>query len=80
MESASLVFPNQLFEQHPALQLRRPVYLIEEELYFNQFNFHQKKLLLHRGSMRYYADYLQKEGYTVNYIEATSKDCSIVYF
>jgi deoxyribodipyrimidine photolyase-related protein len=80
MCSITIVFPHQLFKQHPALQLQWPVYLIEEELYFNQYNFHQKKLVLHRASMMYYADHLQKEGYTVNYIEAGSKHSSIAHF
>lgn len=59
------------------MQAGRPVYLIEEELFFNQYNFHQKKLLLHRASMRYYKDFLQKQGYEVYYIEATSKQHKI---
>lgn len=46
------------------------MYLIEEELFFNHFRFHQKKILLHRASMRCYKEALEKKGYTVHYTEA----------
>ncbi len=62
---------------HPALQPGRRVYLIEEELYFNQYSFHQKKLVLHRASMRYYKDLLEKKGHVVHYIEASSPQSKI---
>jgi deoxyribodipyrimidine photolyase-related protein len=80
MSSITLIFPHQLFKNHPALQQQRPVYLIEEELFFNQYNFHQKKLVLHRASMKYYAGHLQKEGYPIHYIEAATKENSITHF
>jgi deoxyribodipyrimidine photolyase-related protein len=72
MSSVTLVFPHQLFEDHPAIRKDRQVYLIEEELFFNQYKFHTKKLLFHRASMRYYADWLKKKEIEVNYIEASS--------
>ncbi len=77
MPSVSLVFPHQLFKEHPALQKGRDVFIIEEELFFNQFFFHKKKLVLHRASMKYYKDLLKKEGYKVYYIEATEKASAI---
>ncbi|MBL4678766.1 MAG: cryptochrome/photolyase family protein [Mucilaginibacter sp.] len=55
----------------------REVYLIEEELFFNQYVFHKKKLVLHRASMQYYADHLKDLGIKVNYIEATDQLCDI---
>jgi deoxyribodipyrimidine photolyase-related protein len=67
----SLILPNQLFKQHPAIELSRPVYLIEEWHYFNQYQFHQQKLVLHRASMKYYEQFLLLNGHTVNYIEST---------
>lgn len=71
-----LIFPNQLFTAHPALQPNREVHLLEEQLFFRQYNFHKKKIIFHRASMRYYADKLQREGYEVTYAEcqATSLD------
>ena len=73
----SLVFPHQLFKQHPALVPGRPVVLVEEWLYFRQFPFHQQKLVLHRASMRFYASYLRELGYAVEYVEATGPLCDV---
>lgn len=77
MSVASIVFPHQLYQNHPALALDRPVYLVEEWLYFHQYRFHKQKLLLHRSTMRMYADYLQQQGYEVRYIAATTPECDI---
>lgn len=68
--SLTLVFPHQLYKKHPALQPGRPVYLVEEFLYFRQYHFHQQKLVLHRASMKTYAAQLQAAGHTVTYINA----------
>lgn len=77
VSAITVVFPHQLFKEHPAVKPGRPVYLIEEELFFSQYDFHQKKLLLHRASMRYYKERLEKKGYTVQYIEAASPQSRI---
>ncbi|WP_309744541.1 cryptochrome/photolyase family protein, partial [Chamaesiphon sp. OTE_20_metabat_361] len=76
-DRASIVFPNQLFRQHPALLSGGIVYIVEEWLYFHQYNFHQQKLLLHRATMRMYADRLSEQGYQVRYISATSAECDV---
>jgi deoxyribodipyrimidine photolyase-related protein len=47
-----------------------PIYLLEEFLFFSQYKFHKQKLVLHRASMRFYADYLRGKGRTVYYISA----------
>ena len=73
MSAITLIFPHQLFVQHPCLQDKRPVYLVEEQLFFKQFNFHQQKLVLHRASMKKYADYLTKKKIPVEYIDSTSE-------
>ena len=70
MKEVTIIFPHQLFKQHPAVKARSKVYLVEETLFFNQYNFHQQKLLLHRASMKAYADYLKQQKITVEYIEA----------
>ena len=69
----TLIFPHQLFKLHPAVNTSRPVYLVEETLYFNQFNFNKKKLLLHRASMKFYEDHLVGQQIQVNYIEAKNE-------
>ena len=66
----TLIFPHQLFKTHPANKKARVVYLVEEYLFFNQYNFNKKKLLLHRASMKFYADHLTDQGIDVKYIEA----------
>jgi deoxyribodipyrimidine photolyase-related protein len=68
--NVTIIFPHQLFRHHPAISKSRPVYLVEETLYFNQYNFNKKKLVLHRASMKFYANYLAKQGVDVTYIEA----------
>ena len=62
-----LVFPQQLFEQHPAFELADTFWLIEDELFFEQLPFHQKKLAFHRASMSYYAEYLRSKNKNVSY-------------
>jgi deoxyribodipyrimidine photolyase-related protein len=74
---ASIVFPHQLFREHPALVPGGIVYLVEEWLFFHQYRFNQQKLVLHRATMRMYTDYLTQQGYEVRYIPATSEDCDI---
>ena len=72
-----VIFPNQLFKDTTALASVDEVYLIEETLFFKEFKFNKKKLILHRASMRYYADYLRRKRISVNYIETTSRDSDI---
>jgi deoxyribodipyrimidine photolyase-related protein len=78
--AVAIIFPNQLFENHPALEKNRTIYLIEEWLYFRQYNFHQQKLVLHRASMKFFEHWLQEKHHTVNYIEtiAPENDCRIL--
>ncbi len=73
----TLIFPHQLFADHPAVETGRPIYLVEEELFFNQYNFNVKKLILHRASMKYYADTLTRAGHTVHYIEAKEQEAAV---
>lgn len=68
MQSAHLIFPHQLYSEPPIANKQVPVYLIEYGLYFTQYKFHKQKLVLHRATMQFYAQYLTKRGYHVNYI------------
>ena len=66
----SLIYPHQLFADHPALQQGRPVALIEDPLYFGTdprwpLRVHQQRLLLHRASMACFAVALKEKGCTV---------------
>ena len=55
---ASIILPNQLF-QTPVNEEKK--YLIEHSRYFTDFNFHRKKLMLHRASMKAYSEKFEAE-------------------
>jgi len=73
MSEVALIFPHQLFKHHPALQKNRQVYLVEEWLFFRQYNFHQQKIMLHRSGMKFYEAYLQEQNFSVQYIDTTDE-------
>lgn len=77
MSTISLLFPHQLFENNPALKTGQPVWMLEENLFFKQYNFHRQKLVFHRASMKAYASFLQRHGYTVTYIEAHERNADV---
>lgn len=75
MSSAVLIFPHQLFKQHPALVSGGAVYLIEDSLFFGNDShwptaMHQQKLMLHRSSLKAYAAELRAVGISTHHIEA----------
>jgi deoxyribodipyrimidine photolyase-related protein len=70
MNEATLIYPHQLFAEHPCLRHGATVFLIEDPLFFNQYQFHKKKLLLHRATMKMYEQHLKEGSYTVRYIES----------
>ena len=66
----TVVFPHQLFADHPCLQSGRPVVLIEDPLFFGTdpewpIQVHRQRLLLHRSSMTVYAETLRIKGFKV---------------
>ena len=75
--TAALVYPNQLFAEHPALDdadgtpVDRVV-LHEDDLFFHDdqypARYHKLRLVLHRASMRRYADRLTEAGLDVEYV------------
>ena len=68
--SINIIFPNQLFEKSLVFNNNYPTFLIEEYLFFNQYNFHKQKILFHRDSMMNYYDYLKNNGVNVKYINS----------
>ena len=70
MKKVSLRFPHQLFQNLDLLPEDVPVFLVEETLFFNQYKFHKQKLLFHRATMKFYADFLSKNGFDVHYVDA----------
>ena len=75
--SVFVLFPHQLFRDISMLREAGEVYLVEEYLFFNQYKFHKQKLVLHRASMKYYADYLIKNKITIHYVEALQDESDI---
>ena len=69
-----LVFPHQLFADHPALaHSPETVAIIEDSLFFGDRRypaaFHKQKLWFHRSSMTRYAQHLRERGVSVTYVE-----------
>ncbi len=77
-----LVFPNQLFADHPGLKLKPSrVVLIEDSLFFGDayypMNFHKQKLWLHRATMKRYEQWLNAQGINTLYIEHSPEQDSL---
>lgn len=72
LSTAQLIFPHQLFKDTDYLDKNQPVFLVEEFLFFKQYKFHKQKIAFHRGSMKFYEEYLTKKTFKVEYIESTS--------
>ena len=60
MTRAALIYPHQLFADHPALAGASRAVMVEEPLYFTQLRYHRQKLILHRATMRRFADDLRR--------------------
>jgi len=65
-----VLLPTQLYET-TYLSKDYTYILWEHPHYFTKYKFNKKKLLLHKSSMKYYYEYLQKKKYNVQYIEYT---------
>ena len=80
MKTINIIFPNQLFKESSLLKSDSTHYLIEEELFFNHFNFHKQKLYFHRCSMKNYYDFLSQKKLDVNYINSFEEKSDIRKF
>ena len=79
-KSINIIFPNQLFEKSFVLDNDNTTYLLEEYLFFKQFNFHKQKIAYHRSSMKKYYDFLTSKGKNVKYIDSYNKSSDLSYF
>lgn len=68
---AALIFPHQLFQDHPALRGADLAVLVEDPLIFRELRFHAAKLVLHRASMQSYAEELRSAGVRVEYLRSS---------
>lgn len=70
MQTILIIFPHQLFTDHPGFS-KSPdkIILIEDSLFFRDkqypVNFHKQKLLLHRASMKYFENLCSKRTETI---------------
>jgi deoxyribodipyrimidine photolyase-related protein len=70
MSTTGILFPHQLFEQNSLVSKCDIIYLVEEELFFRQYNFHKQKIAFHRAGMKFYEGYLQSKNIQVFYIDS----------
>lgn len=77
MKKIFLLFPHQLFRNTDALKKVDEVVLIEEFLFFNQYNFHKQKIAFHRASMQYYKDFLAEQQIEATYFDAQQQEGKI---
>jgi deoxyribodipyrimidine photolyase-related protein len=70
-----LILPHQLFHKKyfPKETKFNKIILWEHPQYFTKYTFNKKKLILHRASMKYYYDYLNKNKFTTEYYEYKDK-------
>lgn len=74
MHTAVLIFPHQLYAEHPGFAPDRQHILIEDPLFFGDDHyparFHKQKLVMHRAAMkRFQAEIIQAKGYVSRYID-----------
>jgi deoxyribodipyrimidine photolyase-related protein len=62
MPSLCLVLADQLFKNHPALDLDADFLMVESGFLTSKFNYHKFKLAYILSSMREYSDFLQSQG------------------
>lgn len=70
MTDITLIFPDQLFQNHPAIVPGRTIYLVEEFLFFKVQPFHKQRLVLLIAAMRSYAESLLRQKKKVVYIHS----------
>ena len=71
-----VVLPHQLFASHLDADPDTTFVLVEHDLMFRQYRFHTHKLVLHRASMRRFADRLRERGFDVETIETDGRTSS----
>ena len=76
---ATLVFPNQLFESHPAISRSRKSFVVQDPLFFNDLSygikFHKQKILLHLMSTQTYNSELNRKGIDSTLVTFDQLDC-----
>jgi len=71
-KTAALVYPHQLWEKNPAVAVADVIVLVEDPLFFKQYQFHIQKLVLHRASMTEFMQRCERLGKKIHRIESKS--------
>ena len=72
-----IILPNQLFKESLFLKRDNTAFIIEEYMFFKQYNFHKQKISFHRATMKFYEDYLIEYGLNVKYINSFERESKI---
>lgn len=56
-----LIFPNSLFENNALITDKSKVFIVEHKVFFEEYDYHKMKLVLHRASMKKYEQYIKKK-------------------
>ena len=72
-----IILPNQLFKESLFLKRDNTAFIIEEYLFFKQYNFHKQKISFHRATMKFYENYLIEYGLNVKYINSFERESKI---
>ena len=58
-----IIYPNSLFENNNLIHdiNVNDIYILEDPIYFTEYKYHKMKLVLHRASMKYYKDFIDKK-------------------
>ncbi len=75
MTEKTIIFPHQLYKNHPAVEKSRAIMLVEHPLFFGDHHyplkFHKRKLVYLRAAMKNYQQYLQNKKLKVHYVDFT---------
>ena len=72
-----IIFPHQLFEEIPFINTVEEIILIEEFLFFKQYQFHKQKIAFHRATMKSFEQSLKDKKVLVKYIQSENKESDI---
>lgn len=64
----AIILPHQLFEQSDILSAADKAVVIEHHHFFTKYAYHKQKLILHRASMQWYAQWLLNKKIAVDYV------------
>lgn len=76
-KSVSILFPNQLFLNLPKEIASTKIFIIEEYIFFKQYNFNLNRLVFNRLSILEYCNCLKKQGIDFEHIRHDKKNANL---